>query len=74
MADLAAWWRDLSPEARQRLAENPYGPVPADLWSEVTRHGVAVAGAYFPGGCAGPEGFRLSPEVAAFVEQQGEAP
>ncbi len=68
--DLWQWWHSLTAETQQRLSDDPYGPVPPDLWREVTTNGVAVLGTYWPSAAEGPEGFHLPHEVSRFVEQE----
>jgi hypothetical protein len=68
--DLWQWWHSLAPETQQQLSGDPYGPVPPDLWREVTHNGVAVLGTYWPSTAEGPDGFRLPHEVSRFIEEQ----
>ncbi len=72
MADLTKWWDELRPATREHLSADPHGPVPADLWPDVIRHGVGVAGAYFPSTADRPDGYRLPSETARFIEKQSE--
>jgi hypothetical protein len=68
MSDLGQWWASLKPETRRRLQENPWGPVPPELWADVTREGVGVAGTYWPEAQPGPEGFHFRDEVSEYIE------
>jgi hypothetical protein len=68
MSDLEQWWASLKPDTRQRLQRDPWGPVPPDLWADVTREGVGVAGTYWPDSQPGPEGFHFRDEVSEFIE------
>ncbi len=70
MGNLTAWWQSLGPTTQERLAAHPRGPVPAELWREVTTHGVAVLGTYWPSTADGPDGYHLPHDVAEFVERQ----
>jgi|tagenome__1003787_1003787.scaffolds.fasta_scaffold20464408_1 hypothetical protein len=70
MSQLEDWWAKLRPETRRRLSEDPWGAVPADLWSDVTQEGVGVAGAHWPESQPGPDGYHFRSEVSEFIEEQ----
>jgi hypothetical protein len=62
------WFAKLSDEAKRRLLDNPYGPVPDDLRAEVAEAGSVLVGAWFPGAQAGPDGVYLPREFRDYLE------
>lgn len=71
VSGLATWWETLLPATRQRLVEDPRGPLPADLWAEITSHGtVSLVRVYSSSMASGADGYRLPSAVAAFVEER----
>lgn len=73
MTDEAQWWARLSEPTRRHLAGDPFGEVPAPMWSEILRAGGSVVGTYWPSVQPGPDGFRLPDRLAAFVKDQPSA-
>ena len=68
MTTAAEWWAALTPGTRARLRADPHGPVPADLWREVSEAGRSVLGIWWPSVQSGPSGFYLPGDLAEYIE------
>lgn len=68
MATAAEWWAALTPGTRARLRADPHGPVPTDLWREVSEAGRSVVGIWWPSVQSGPSGLYLPDDLAEYIE------
>lgn len=64
----AEWWQNLAPRTRDRLRDNPRGPVPADLARDIARAGGSLWAAWWPSVQDGPGAFHLPGELAQYIE------
>jgi len=67
MTSTEEWWSRLTPEARKRFAEDPFGPVPSDLLGEAARAGRSPVGSFWPETQSGPDGTYLASDVQQWI-------
>lgn len=64
------WWRNLSPETRDRLAADPGAPVPENLRDEVV---AANTRPYLYPPFRSPEDYTLGEQFVAYIQADNEA-
>ncbi|HEY8718100.1 hypothetical protein [Pengzhenrongella sp.] len=58
------WWESLTPATRAKLHADPRGPVPGEVWAEISRNGGSDLGTYWTSIQAAPDGFYLPHDLA----------
>lgn len=62
------WWQRLTPDIRERLTADPFGPVPGQYINAVTNAGRTPVASSWPSTGGGTDGFFLPYEVQEWIQ------